>query len=48
MTSHFYENEKGDVILFEYIYMQQGLRVVPAQKMHMWFLFLSTDVRAYW
>lgn len=23
MTSHFYENEKGDVILFEYIYMQQ-------------------------
>ena len=24
MTSHFYENEKGDVILFEYIYMQQG------------------------
>lgn len=24
MTAHFYENEKGDVILFEYIYMQQG------------------------
>ena len=24
MTSHLYENEKGDVILFEYIYMQQG------------------------
>ena len=24
MAAHFYENEKGDVILFEYIYMQQG------------------------
>lgn len=24
MTSHFYENEKKEVILFKYAYMQQG------------------------
>ena len=42
MTSHFYENEKGDVILFEYIYMQQGaLSSVDAENANMIPVFVN-------
>ena len=42
MTSYFYENEKGDVILFEYIYMQQGaLSSVDAENANMIPVFVN-------
>lgn len=42
MTSHFYENEKKEVILFKYAYMQQGaLSSVDAENANMIPVFVN-------